>query len=82
MQRKIDSQGDLITQLTGQLDNDRQTAQFNSVLNPLIAKVNEIAAKQPNTIPVQYPNVVAVNATPSYGGCGCNAGCGNNNFFA
>jgi hypothetical protein len=82
MQRKIDSQGDLITQLRGQLDNDRQTAQFNSVLNPLIAKVNEIAAKQPNTIPVQYPNVVAVNATPSYGGCGCNAGCGNNNFFA
>lgn len=79
MQRKIDSQGDLITQLRGQLDNDRQTGQFNAVLNPLIAKVNEIAAKQPNTVPVQYPNLVAVNNTPYMGGYACGGcGCCNN----
>lgn len=86
MQAKINTQGDIITQLRGQLDNDRQTSQLNAVLNPLIAKVNEIASKQPNTIPVQYPNVVAVNTTPFTGGCGCNggcnSGCGGNNFFA
>lgn len=67
MQSKIETQADIITQLRGQLDNDRQTAQLFAALNPLQAKVNEIAAKQPNTVPVQYPNLVAVNQTP-YGG--------------
>ena len=68
MQSKIDTQADIITQLRGQLDNDRQTAQLFAAINPLQAKVNEIASKQPNTVPVQYPNLVAVNATPY--GCG------------
>ena len=72
MQAKIDSQAEVITQLRGQIDNANQTAQItgyvNSVFAPLQAKVNEIAAKQPNTIPVQYPNVVAVNSTPYMGG--------------
>ena len=67
LQGKIDAQGDIITQLRGQIDNDRQTAQLFAALNPLQAKVNEIANKQPNTVPVQYPNLVAVNQTP-YGG--------------
>ena len=68
MQSKIDTQADIITQLRGQLDNDRQTAQLFNAINPLQAKVNEIANKQPNTVPVQWPNLVAVNASPSYGG--------------
>ena len=68
MQAKIDTQADIITQLRGQLDNDRQTAQLFAAINPLQAKVNEIAAKQPNTVPVQYPNLVAVNNTPYNGG--------------
>lgn len=68
MQAKIDTQSDIITQLRGQLDNDRQTAQLFAAINPLQAKVNEIAAKQPNTVPVQYPNLVAVNNTPYNGG--------------
>ena len=67
LQDKINAQGDIITQLRGQIDNDRQTAQLFAALNPLQAKVNEIANKQPNTVPVQYPNLVAVNQTP-YGG--------------
>lgn len=67
LQNKINMQGDLITQLRGQLDNDRQTAQFYGMIAPLQAKVNEIANKQPNTVPVQYPNLVAANATPFVG---------------
>jgi len=33
-------------------------------------KINAIAAKQPNTVPVQWPNIIAANATPyiGYGG--------------
>lgn len=66
-QSKIAAQGDTITQLRGQLDNDRQTAQLYNVIAPLQAKVNEIANKQPNTVPVTYPNITAVNNTPSFG---------------
>lgn len=81
MQSKIDTQADIITQLRGQLDNDRQTAQLFAALNPLQAKVNEIANKQPNTIPVTYPNVTAVNNTP-YNGYGFwGNGFGNNILF-
>ena len=83
MQSKIETQADIITQLRGQLDNDRQTAQLFAALNPLQAKVNEIAAKQPNTVPVQYPNLVAVNQTPYNGGFGgfYGNGFGNNIVF-
>ena len=81
MQAKIDTQGDIITQLRGQLDNDRQTAQLFAAINPLQAKVNEIANKQPNTVPVQYPNLVAVNNTPYNGGFGWwGNGFGNGNI--
>ena len=81
MQSKIDTQADIITQLRGQIDNDRQTAQLFAALNPLQAKVNEIANKQPNTIPVTYPNVTAVNNTP-YNGYGFwGNGFGNNILF-
>lgn len=68
MQSKIDTQSDIITQLRGQIDNDRQTTQLYGVIAPLQAKINEVAAKQPNTIPVIYPNITAVNNTPYYGG--------------
>ena len=83
MQSKIETQADIITRLRGQLDNDRQTAQLFAALNPLQAKVNEIAAKQPNTVPVQYPNLVAVNQTPYNGGFGgfYGNGFGNNIVF-
>ena len=80
MQSKIETQADIITQLRGQLDNDRQTAQLFAAINPLQAKVNEIANKQPNTVPVQYPNLVAVNNTPYNGGWYGN-GFGNNIVF-
>ena len=71
MQAKIDTQADIITQLRGQIDNANQTAQItgyvNSLIAPLQAKVTEIADKQPNTVPVQWPNLTAVNNTPYAG---------------
>ena len=68
MQSKIDTQGDIITQLRGQLDNDRQTAQFQALIAPIQAQVNTIASKQINTVPVAWPNLQAVNTTPYVNG--------------
>ena len=70
LQNKIDTQGDIITQLRDQISNDKQTEAFNAAMNALNEKINIIAAKQPNTVPVQYPNLVAANATPYVGGYG------------
>ena len=67
LQNKIDMQGDIITQLRGQISNDKQTLQFNTALNALDNKIDAMAAKQPNTIPVQWPNVIAANTTPYIG---------------
>lgn len=72
MQAKIDTQAEIITQLRGQIDNANQTAQItgyvNSLIAPLQAKVTEIADKQPQTVPVQWPQLTAVNTTPYMGG--------------
>lgn len=67
LQNKIDTQGDIITQLRGQLSNDAQTLAFNNAIHALDDKIDAIAAKQPNTVAVQYPNLVAYNATPYFG---------------
>ena len=67
LQNKIDTQGDVITQLRGQISNDKQTEAFTAAFNQLNDKINTIANRQPNTIPVQWPNVQAVNTTPWMG---------------
>ena len=67
LQNKINMQGDIITQLRNQLSNDAQTLQFNAAFHALDDKIDAIAAKQPNTVPVQWPNIVAANATPYIG---------------
>ena len=67
LQNKINTQGDIITQLRNQISNDHQTLQFNAAFHALDDKIDAIAAKQPNTIPVQWPNVIAANATPYVG---------------
>ena len=67
LQNKIDTQGDIITQLRNQISNDKQTLQFNAAFHALDDKIDSIAAKQPNTVPVQWPNLVAANATPYVG---------------
>ena len=65
LQSKIDTQADIITQLRGQLDNDRQTAQLQAMLAPIMAQVNTLVAKAPQTVPVIYPNLVATPVTPT-----------------
>lgn len=67
LQNKIDTQGDIITQLRNQISNDHQTLQFNAAFHALDDKIDSIAAKQPNTVPVQWPNLIAANATPQIG---------------
>ena len=67
LQDKINTQGDIITQLRNQISNDHQTLQFNAAFHALDDKIDAIAAKQPNTVPVQWPNIVAANATPYVG---------------
>ena len=67
LQNKINTQGDIITQLRNQISNDKQTLQFNAAFHALDDKIDAIAAKQPNTVPVQWPNLVGVNATPYIG---------------
>ena len=67
LQSKIDTQSDIITQLKNQISNDHQTLQFNSAFHALDDKIDAIAAKQPNTTPVIWPNLTAVNNTPYVG---------------
>lgn len=80
MQTEINRQGDIITQLRGQIDNDRQTAQLYGVIAPLQAKVNEIANKQPNTVPVQWPQLTAVSTSPTMNNFGFGWGNGFNPY--
>ena len=65
LQGKIDTQGDIITQLRNQISNDKQTEAFTAAFNALNEKINILSAKQPSTVPVQWPNLQAVNTTPN-----------------
>ena len=77
LQSKIDTQGDIITQLRNQISNDHQTLQFNAAFHALDDKIDAIAAKQPSTTPVVWPNLTAVNNTPYAGGMYYGNGFGN-----
>lgn len=82
LQSKIDTQSEIITQLRGQIDNANQTAQIAAMLAPIKSEVDSIKASQPNTVPVQWPNLVAVNNTPYSGGFyGCGYGYGNGGSY-
>lgn len=70
LQSKIDTQSDIITQLRNQISNDEQTLKFNAAFHAIDDKIDAIAAKQPSTVPVQWPNLTAVNNTPYAGGYG------------
>ena len=67
LQEKINTQGDIITQLRGQISNDKQTETFNAAFNALTDRLTRIESRQPNTVPVTYPNLTAVNNTPFVG---------------
>lgn len=85
MQAKIDTQTEIITQLRNAADNANQTNQIAAMIAPLQAKLVAIENRQPNTVSVQYPNLVAMNATPYAGGFYGNGwygnGFGNNVVF-
>jgi hypothetical protein len=80
MQAKIDTQAEIITQLRNAADNANQTNQIAAMIAPLQAKLVAIENRQPNTVSVQYPNLVAMNATPYAGGFYGN-GWGNGLYF-
>ena len=80
MQEKINTQSSIINQLSDQIVTDKQTLAFNSAFKALDDKIDAIAAKQPNTVPVTWPNLTAVNTTP-YTGNFYGNGFGNNIIF-
>lgn len=53
--------------LRSNANNAAQTAFINEKFNTVNAELAAIKASQPNTIPVQWPNVQAVNTTPYWG---------------
>lgn len=68
LQGKIDTLTAQNTVLRSQIDNANQTAQIAALLAPIKSEVDSIKASQPNTVPVQWPNLIAVNSTPYAGG--------------
>ena len=67
LQNKVNLQGDIITQLRGEISNDKQTEMLNQQFNALNAKFAALEARQPSTVPVVWPNLQAYNATPNVG---------------
>lgn len=80
MLNKIESLTAANTALRGQIDNSAQTAQItgyiNSLFVPLQKEVTEIKNAQPNTVSVPWPNLTAINTTPSLYGLGYGFGWG------
>ncbi len=68
MQDKINTQGQIITQLRSEADNARQTNALAAMLAPIAKEVDDIKCRMPATTPVVYPQISAVNTTPSFGG--------------
>lgn len=75
--------------LRSQIDNAQQTAQITSYVNglvsPIAKEVNDIKCSMPQTVPVQWPQLTAVNTTPYvsggfYGNGFWGNGFGGNNF--
>lgn len=68
--------------LRSNMDNAAQTAFINEKFNTVATELAAIKASQPNTVPVQWPQLTAVNTTPYmgnfYGGWN---GWGNNVSF-
>lgn len=81
LQSKIDSLTAQNTVLRSQIDNASQTAQIAALLAPIKSEVDSIKASQPNTVPVQWPNLVAMNNTPYSGFYGYGYGYGNGGSY-
>ena len=68
MEEKISSLTASNALLRSQIDNANQTAQIASLIAPVAKDVDDVKCKLPNTVAVQYPNLVAVNSTPYMSG--------------
>jgi hypothetical protein len=68
LQGTITRQGDIISQLRGQLDNAAQTSAIAAMIAPIAKEVDDIKCKMPQTVPVTWPNLAAVNTTPYVSG--------------
>ena len=67
LQNKIDTLLADNALLRSNANNSAQTAFINEKFNAVNTELAAIKASQPNTIPVQWPNVQAVNTTPYWG---------------
>lgn len=92
LQDKLDAARAENTKLSGEISQANQNNYFAGVVGQALAPVNAqlialgkevetLKTKMPNTVPVQYPNLVAVNNTPYTGGYGYGNGFGNNVYF-
>lgn len=68
LQNKIDTLTADNALLRSNINNDRQTVLFNEKFNEIQNQLTSIKSSQPNTVPVQWPNLTAVNTTPYMGG--------------
>lgn len=68
MQAKIDGLTASNTLLRTQIDNAAQTAQIAGLIAPIAKEVDDIKCKMPQTVPVTWPNLAAVNTTPYVSG--------------
>lgn len=67
--------------LRANADNAAQTAFINEKFNTVQNELTAIKASQPNTVPVQWPQLTAVNTTPYMGNYYGNGFWGNNISF-
>ena len=78
LQDKLDAAREKNTQLAGEISQMNQNqyiagivgqsmAPVNAQLAALNKEVDDIKCKMPNTVPVTYPNIVGINATPYMG---------------
>ena len=68
MQEKINSLTANNTLLRSQIDNANQTAAIAGLIAPIAKEVDDIKCKLPNTVPVEWPQLTAVNTTPYVNG--------------
>lgn len=68
LQNKIDSLTADNALLRSNANNERQTVMLNDRFNQIQNELTAIKASQPNTVPVQWPNLTAVNTTPYVSG--------------
>lgn len=68
MQEKINSLTANNTLLRSQIDNAAQTATIAGLIAPVAKEVDDIKCRMPQTVPVQWPQLTAVNTTPYVSG--------------